>query len=106
LKDVQPSHQRVPLHCTDAEQMAHNKKRQLKEANAAALQMDIDAFSVERDERIEALAKKHSRKPSYIRRLLTNETHYSKSRAPTLWNALIHHKTKEVNECKFNLLYQ
>jgi hypothetical protein len=100
LKDVQPSRQRIRPHHTDAERMARDKKRQLNRTNAAALKEDIDTFFAERDERIAELAKKHSRKPSYIRLLLTNATHYTNPRAPTLKNALVHHKTKEVNESK------
>jgi hypothetical protein len=98
LKDVQSSRRRAKIHLTDAEKSARDLKCQLKRTHAVELQQDINAFNTERDNRILELARKHSKKPSYIRTLITSATHYKKKRAPSLRNALVHHKSLEVNE--------
>jgi hypothetical protein len=104
LKDVQPSRVRIKIKITDAEKATRNIKRQLNKSNALALRADVDMFCVDRDTRILEMSKKYSKKPSYIRALLTQVSHYKKSRAPSLRNALVHHKTLEINESMlFNL---
>jgi hypothetical protein len=84
LRDVQSSRSRAKIHLTDAEKSARDLKRQLKRTHAVELQQDINAFNTERDNRILELGRKHSKKPSYIRTLITSATHYKKTRAPSL----------------------
>jgi hypothetical protein len=98
LKDVQTPRACSKKTLTDAVKAAHDTKRQLNRANAVALQADLNAFTLQCDGRVLELAKRYSKKPSYIQLMLTNMTHYKKSRAPSLQNALIHHKSIEVNE--------
>jgi hypothetical protein len=101
LKDVQLPRVRAPVVVhTDAEKATYDARRQLNKANTQALQAAIDVFCAERNAKIEELAKEFGKKAGYIRGLITNATHYKTTRAPSLKNALIHHKSVEVNTSK------
>jgi hypothetical protein len=100
LKDVQPSRVRSRVIRTDAEKATYEARRQLNKTNAQALQAAIDVFCAERNTKIEQLAKEYGKKAAYIRNLVTNATHYKNTRAPSLKNALVHHKSVEVNSSK------
>ena len=97
FKDVQPTRTRTKKTLTGAEKVTRDARRKVLQANNQALQDDVTLFQEERDTKIQDLATKHSKTVDGVHLLLTNATHYKQSRAPSLQNALIHHKTEEVN---------
>jgi hypothetical protein len=62
------------------------------------LAADIVALVAARKLEIEELAAKHSVTIQRIEKLVDSSTHYKKSRAPNLANALVHMKATELNE--------
>jgi hypothetical protein len=97
-KDVIPSCFRPHKKLTDAEKISANTKRELNKENANALKVEVNAFFDHRNAEISRLAKKYNKSEVNVKLLLTNETRYQKTRAPSLQNALVHAKGLEVNE--------
>lgn len=96
-KDPQPAHIHLKRTLTSAEKITCNPRRKVLQDNNEEFQEDIALFQKEWDSKIQDLAKKHSKTVDGVHLLLTNATHYKKSCAPTLHNALIHYKSEEVN---------
>jgi hypothetical protein len=96
-KDIIPSRLRQRKTLTNAEKLSANARRLLNKNNADALQVELDAHFLHREEEVARLSEKFSKSSDYIQRILNTETSYKKSRAPSLHNALIHQKTQEVN---------
>ncbi|KAJ7037284.1 hypothetical protein C8F04DRAFT_1257202 [Mycena alexandri] len=90
-KDVQETRGRKetgPL--SDAEKATRALAAKARQTNKAALTKDIDEFTAQRDSTIHDLAQKYNKKEEYIRALLLHETQYTKTRVPSLRNAVIH----------------
>jgi hypothetical protein len=96
-KDAQPARIRSKGTLTSAEKITRDACRKVLHLNNEEFQEDIALFKKAQDSKIQDLAKKHSKTVSSVHLLLTNATHYKKSRAPTLHNALVHYKSEEVN---------
>jgi hypothetical protein len=94
--DVQPSRIRAKL--SNAEANTRNLGKAARKLKSTELTADIDTLNLERAAQIEVLATKHHKKPAYILDVINNATHYKKTRAVNLQNALIHHKAMEVND--------
>jgi hypothetical protein len=97
-KVVHPSRVRPRVKLSDAQKVSAASKREINKENASALKVEIDAFFDHRDTEISRLAKKFNKSEVKIKQLLSNETNYQKTRAPTLRNALVHAKGIEMNE--------
>jgi hypothetical protein len=97
-KDVIPSRVRPYKKLTDAQKISANTKRELNKENSEALKAEVDVFFNHRDTETSRLAKKYNKSEVNIKLLLTNESKYQKTRAPSLRNALVHAKGLEVNE--------
>ncbi|KAJ7023108.1 hypothetical protein C8F04DRAFT_1193768 [Mycena alexandri] len=89
VQETRGSKRTGPL--SDAEKATRALAQQAREKQKAALNDDIDTFVTRRDELIHDLALKHHKKEEYIRSLLLSESQYTKTRAPSLRNAVIHH---------------
>ncbi|KAG2002640.1 hypothetical protein CC2G_004809 [Coprinopsis cinerea AmutBmut pab1-1] len=61
---------------------------------------DIEALLLNQQKEIGLLAEKHGWKKEEVDKLVKRTSSYKKERAPNLMNALIHAKSKEVNEGK------
>jgi hypothetical protein len=97
--DVQPSRSRAKAaKLSNAEENTRNLGKAARKVKNTELAADIDALNLERAAQIEALATKYHRKPTYVTDIINNTTHYKKTRAPNLQNALLHHKAMEMNE--------
>jgi hypothetical protein len=94
---VIPSCSRGRKVLTNVEKLSADARRLLNKENADALQVELDGIFLHRKEEIARLSQKFNKTSDYIQRLLNIGTNYRKSRAPTLQNALIHHKSQEVN---------
>ena len=97
----QPEDDNIPPRLTQlsAAQKASRKVGQAAaDAKGKLLVEDINQFLRERDEKIESLASKHHWTVAYIKKRVDNSTHYTKTRAPNLANAIAHFKAIEVNE--------
>ncbi|KAJ7768421.1 hypothetical protein B0H16DRAFT_1716423 [Mycena metata] len=98
-KDVQKTRGRKrtgPL--SDAEEATRALALQARQANKAALTKDIDEFTAQRDSTIHDLAQKYHKKEEYIRALVLHETQYTKTRAPSLRNAVIHDLSEKAKQ--------
>ncbi|KAI0038699.1 hypothetical protein FA95DRAFT_1613183 [Auriscalpium vulgare] len=58
---------------------------------------DVDKFLLDQEKKIVALATLHGVKREAVDKLINHKVNYTHSRAPNLANALVHHKTVEVN---------
>ena len=85
---------------TNAQKITTDAKHKLNKENASALQLDIVQFSNLWAAKITQIAKKFNKMESHIKQLLTSETHYHNTCAPSLQNALVHAKGVEMNESK------
>ncbi|KAJ3562924.1 hypothetical protein NP233_g9275 [Leucocoprinus birnbaumii] len=65
---------------------------------ALRLQADLDELNKAREAQILELAKKHNRKALHIRCMANNIKNVKRIREPTLKNALLYKKAREVNE--------
>ena len=99
-RDVIPTRVRDRPKISDAQKITAEAKRLLNGENAAALQLEIDQVVGVRDTEISRIGKKYNKTEKYIKHILTNETNYNGTRAPSLRNALVHAKGIEMNEGK------
>ncbi|KAF8991339.1 hypothetical protein BDQ17DRAFT_1433146 [Cyathus striatus] len=72
--------------------------RALNHEKAVLLQRDINSLMQDINARIEQMSKDHGKSQKHIRSLVTNEIHFKSSREVNLQNALVHFKTKELND--------
>jgi len=101
-KDVQPTNSRARKVLTTAEKVTRDARRKVLQSNSEAFRDDVLLFQQDREAKIQDLAKKHCKTAKGVRTVLTSATHYKQPRAPTLQNALVHHKTEEVNSGMLN----
>jgi hypothetical protein len=85
---------------TDAQKISADTKREINKENAHALQVELSAFFDFRAVEITRLAKKFNKSEAKIKQLLSNETKFKNTRAPSLRNALVFAKGVEINEGK------
>jgi hypothetical protein len=90
--------QRPRAKATVAAKATRKINAELNKANAARLSADLEKLAVLQRTQIEKIAQDHNRKAPEIKKLITHQTHYRQSRAPSLSNALIHKKGVEMNE--------
>lgn len=103
-KQLQSSRARPRPKISDAAKITADAKRQQHKENASALRVEIVAFLDVRKTEIGRLAKKYNKSEAIIKQLLSNETSYQNTRAPSLRNALVHAKGQEVNEGEYILI--
>ena len=100
FKEIIPPRSRHGGKLTDAQKVSAEAKRAINKENANALQLELDNFFELRDVEITRLAKQYNKSEAKIKQLLSNETAFKKTRAPSLRNALVYAKGLEVNEGK------
>ena len=93
---VQPQRLRAKL--TDAAKATKKIAAIRNKAKAELLTADIETFMALKWTQIQKIAWDHNRQVSDIEKLVNISTHYRKTRAPSLSNALTHMKTMELNE--------
>ena len=96
-KDVQPTRIREKKVLTAAEKVTRDAHRKVPQSNNDAFYNDVAVFQEDRNAKIKDLAEKHCKTVDYVRLVLTNGTHYKHCRAPSLQNALVHHKSEQLN---------
>lgn len=94
LQDVIPPYKK-PKHKKNA--TTEVEKAAIEERHSA-LQDDFASFFENQKKAIEDIVEKHHKKPEYVRRILTSAPRAEGMRAPSLYNALVHYKGKELNE--------
>jgi hypothetical protein len=72
----------------------------------ALMTADLETLLTTQHEELVALAAKHAVKVEYLQKLLKQSSHFKKKRAVTLQNALLHHKSVEVNAGMSLILYE
>jgi hypothetical protein len=90
--------QRPRAKATVAAKVTRKINAELNKANAARLSTDLEKLAALQRTQVEKIAQDHNRKAPEIEKLITHQTHYRQSRAPSLSNALIHKKGVEMNE--------
>lgn len=98
FKDINPSRSRHRGKLTDAQKVSAEAKRAINKENADALRAELDNFFELRDAEITRLAKQFNKSEVKIKQLLSNETTFKNTRAPSLRNALVYAKGVEMNE--------
>jgi hypothetical protein len=83
---------------TDAQRNAQKVSTNRNKAARILLAEDITNLVATRKQQIEELATQHNVTFQHIQKLIDNTSHYRKPRAPSLSNALVHMKAKELNE--------
>lgn len=76
--------------------------RLVNAAAKKAFTADMDAFLVNRDAEITNLAIKYGKKADKVKSLLLHSSHFKQKRAPSLQNALVKAKGKEINSGKLS----
>jgi hypothetical protein len=94
-KDTLPirHHARITAAARATKKLGAQQTRQKHELLAQA----INQYLLEKQDKLQKLADEHDVKLAHIEKLVEGGTHYKKNRAPTLPNAIAHHKSLEVN---------
>ena len=95
-KPVQPAWVRPKL--MDTQKRTKKLSSECNRAARVTLSADILALIATRKTQIDELAEKHCVTSQHIEKLVDNSSHYKKSCAPNLANALVHMKANELNE--------
>jgi hypothetical protein len=98
---VQAPRQRIRGSHIDAVKSSKSQKKVQAAEKAALLQEGVDAIIQVRDNAIEELAEKLSIKPKAIHVIINGKTHYTKSRRPNTFNALVHKTMIDMNDGLF-----
>jgi hypothetical protein len=101
-RDVIASHVHSQEKLTDAQKITANAKCELNKENANALQLKVVQFSDLQMTEITQIAKRFNKMVSYVKQLLTSETQFHNTQAPSLHNALVHAKGNKMNESEHN----
>jgi hypothetical protein len=97
-KPIQPCRERTRRPQTTTEKKTAWVRSKTMAKNADALGSEIKAFYSFQDKFIQQLAQKYERKEPDIRQLILSKPVVKAKRAVSLTNALLHRKTKELNE--------
>ena len=100
---IQPIRTRVYRPKTHAERQTDKMRSARVKENSEALQKDVRAFHMLRDKLVQELVVKFRKKEDYIRILLCSTSTLKSTRKPNLKNAILHNKTKELNQGSFLL---
>ncbi|KAI0058311.1 hypothetical protein BV25DRAFT_1766711, partial [Artomyces pyxidatus] len=95
---VQPKPPCVAPKLTDAQKASRKTAAQASAIKMHELAIDLEAFLVDQDAKIQVLAARYSVKRDYIEQQINHQTNYKKTRAPSLSNAITHHKAMEENK--------
>lgn len=98
FKDINPSRSRPRGKLSDAQKVSAEARTAINKENANALQVELNNFFEFRDVEITRLAKQFNKSEAKIKQLLSNETTFKNTRAPSLRNALVYAKGVEMNE--------
>jgi hypothetical protein len=85
---------------TAAEQASRELSRKNNLAKRELLENALKVFQEDNKTKLEALAHAHGVTDKYLKDLLGYQVNYHSTRKPTLQNALLHAKAKEVNQSK------
>ncbi|KAF8507902.1 hypothetical protein BU17DRAFT_71015 [Hysterangium stoloniferum] len=89
---------REPTHkLTDAKKAMCKLAAELKKTGQVALNAAVSTYLLEQTEKLNALAAVYNVKVKRIEDMVNSQTHYKKSQAPTLQNAIVHFLAKKVN---------
>lgn len=97
-KPVQPCRERTQCPQTTAEKKTARVRSETMAKNVDALGSEIKALYSFQDKFIQQLVQKYKRKEPDIRQLILLKPVVKAKRAVSLTNALLHRKTKELNE--------
>lgn len=86
---------------TKMQKAARLIRSQIAKKKHKQLISDLDEALSNHSKALEALAKKHSVKMSYLHKLSSHSLTFKKKRTPNIHNAMIHAKSMEVNEGAF-----
>jgi hypothetical protein len=100
---LQP-HQEIPTYIclytkhTNAETITVNARHELNKENANALKVETTQFFNHCDTEISWLTKNFHKSELSMKQLLTNQSNYQNTCAPSLCNVLVHEKGLRMNE--------
>ena len=97
-KDIIPPRQNVKRKQTETEKRTAELRRQKSRKALDDLKEGINTFLENEKAAIAELAIKHGRKQEYVEKLVKGTYLYGKKCSPSLYNALLHAKAKELNE--------
>ena len=101
FKDIIPTCSRQRQKLTDAQKVSADAKHAINKENADALEAELQTFFDFRDVEVTRLAKKFNKSEAKVKQLLSNETTYKNTCAPSLRNALVYAKGLEVSQLIF-----
>lgn len=102
LKDVIPPKQNASKRKkTDSEQRAEKLSRDKKRQKSDAFRDDVQALLAAQEDGIAELARRHGYKREYVEQAVKRSSSYKPRRAPTVPNALVAAKRKELNTGKW-----
>lgn len=87
-----------PARLTEAQKASRALKTAQNKERSKALQDAIAQFVQDHGKKLHELALAHHVSDDHVKNLIGLQTHYKKTREPQLRNALVHAKSKEVNE--------
>ncbi|KAG1855300.1 hypothetical protein F4604DRAFT_1932362 [Suillus subluteus] len=87
-----------PACLTEAQKASHMLKTAQNKESSKALQDAIAQFIQDYGKKLHELVLAHHVSDDHVKNLIGLQTHYKKTREPQLHNALVHAKSKEVNE--------
>jgi hypothetical protein len=93
-KPVIPPNQRPTPHVDRA---SHHAAQVIRQQRQAEFMQDLTEFQANQSKAMVDLATKYNRKPEYMKKILTTESHYKKKRATNLFNAKIAFKRRELH---------
>jgi len=97
LQKIQPS--REPARkLTDAEKASRQLAAGFKKQKQVELNKAVGEYLLDRSTKLQELASAHNVKVTKIEEMVNAETHYKKTRTPSLSNAIVHYLAKTVNE--------
>lgn len=102
---IQPIQTRPYRPKTHAERQTEKMRTARVKESFEALQKDVRAFHMLRDKMVQELAVKFEKKEDYIRVLLCSTSTLKSTRKPNLKNAILHSKSKELNQGSFLSLH-
>ncbi|RDB14992.1 hypothetical protein Hypma_016135 [Hypsizygus marmoreus] len=83
---------------TDTSRKTGSHKNKNTKANLEIIQGEINAYLTEQTNFIDKLANKYTVDARLIKKKLVHSSNYKSTRAPSIQNVIIHHKTMEVNK--------
>lgn len=88
---------------SDAEKATTMARREAQRKTRAAFEDDLETMLQKHVEEAQVLADKHGKSHDYIKKIINSTSNFRTHRAPSLHNAIIHHKTQKINGGRHNL---